>query len=136
MLVKNSAENATPRGCNGNFVFNRAGEIPDERTCELCRRKETYELGIYVLVGRPSVTSRRIKNFCKYAKLKIIEIKQDRSNPLILAAVVSWDETEPHDLMLEELIAHRPKVIWAVLRKPVAFDEEKNRIEYIKRGRS
>jgi len=125
-------------GCGGVFIFSQPRDnlIPNERVCNECGRKETYELNQAIIIGMPGVTVEYLSNLFKSAGLTILDAKVDKSNPKICALFISVPDEILKDHLGEfELWAHavekNKSYVRAVLRKPLAISVGGMKISYI-----
>lgn len=57
--------NEEKRPCGGSFRFSSTGTFPNERSCNICGRIETYERNQILVLIKPGVTDSTIKEFCR-----------------------------------------------------------------------
>lgn len=147
--------------CEGKFQFAKSRSSDDfaVRSCDGCRRHETYDLHRLILVAKESISDVQLREFCALLVQRVesarlgkvvsfdpsqIVISTDKSNQRRYAATITAQnigtELEPEKFLrsaaekMRERTAPRPpafdEIIEWVWRKPVACDQDGNVVPY------
>ena len=157
MTEKTSKKEPPPKnwfiheGCGGIFIFDKDALVPDERTCQKCKRRETYIPNSVIIIGKAGVPEDELNIFCtslikeffkrpeadNTEKSLIILVTRDKSNPKILAATIKITDLEKYTSEKAEILIRScckgdsyQKIVLAVCRKPLPlpfFEDKKTK---------